>query len=163
MRKLYILIIGSFYALALNAQSIPTIETIFSITKNEKQQFSFALQKGYTLRALIIQKGIDLEISVYKKDDTVRLAYFDSPNGEFGPEHITFESPADGNYTLVIDPLSDDTAKEGKYSIRQKSIKILQAIHDSSFANGSGISTLILNKLTIENLTNLGMLWEFLK
>jgi hypothetical protein len=163
MRTLYIFIIGSFCALALNAQPIPTIETTFSILKNEKQQFSFALQKGYTLRALIIQKGIDLEISVYKKDDTVRLAYFDSPNGEFGPEHITFESPADGNYILVIDPLSDDTAKEGKYSIRQKSIKILQAIHDSSFANGSGISTIILSNVNIKNLTNLGMLWGFLK
>jgi len=163
MRAFHILIIGSFYALTLNAQSIPSIETTFSIHKNEKQTFSFALQKGYTLRAILIQKGIDLEISVYKKDDTVRLAHFDSPNGEYGPEHITFESPADGNYTLVINALSEDTAKEGKYSMRQKSIKILQAIHDSAFANGSGISTIILNKVTIENLTNLGMLWGFLK
>lgn len=64
---------------------------------------------------------------------------------------------------FVVDPLPDDTAKEGKYSIRLKSINILQAIHDTSFSNGSGISTIALNKVKIENLTNLGMLWGFLK
>src|ERR1700688_4973518 len=114
MHTLYILIVGSFFALTLNAQPIPATETTFSIHKKEKQQFSFTLQKGYTLRDLIIQKGMDLAISVYRKDDTVRLSYFDSPNGEFGPEHISFESPADGTYMLVLDPLSDDTVKEGK-------------------------------------------------
>ena len=163
MRRLYVFIICSFCITKIIAQSIPSEETTFSIHKNEKQQFSFSLQKGYTLRAIIIQKGIDLEITVYKKGDTVKLGYFDSPNGEYGPEPISFESPEDGNYLLVIDPLPDDTAGEGKYSIRLKSIKILQAVHDTSFANGSGISTVVLNKVKIENLTNLGMLWGFLK
>ena len=163
MRSLFVFIICSFCITKIIAQSIPNEETTFSIHKNEKQQFSFDLQKGYTLRAILIQKGIDLEITVYKKGDTVKLGYFDSPNGEYGPERISFESPADGNYLLVVDPLPDDTAKEGKYSIRLKSINILQAIHDTSFSNGSGISTIALNKEKIENLTNLGMLWGFLK
>ncbi len=163
MRLLYVLVIYFFCITKIFAQSIPNEETTFSIHKNEKQQFSFALQKGYTLRAIIIQKGIDLEITVYKKGDTVKLGYYDSPNGEYGPERISFESPADGNYLLVVDPLPDDTAREGQYSIRLKSINILQAIHDTSFSNGSGISTIALNKVKIENLTNLGMLWGFLK
>jgi C-terminal processing protease CtpA/Prc len=162
--KTTIVTIGvSLIALSSYSQTIPNSETIFNIQKKEKQSFEFSLQKGYTLKAVVKQIGIDLSISVYKKGDTARLAYFDSPNGEYGPERIQFESKADGNYTLLVEPLADDTALEGKYSIRQISIKIFQATNDSSFAEGSHILLDHLTSLQIENLTNLGMLWGFLK
>jgi hypothetical protein len=56
------------------------------------------------LDALIEQMGIDLSISVYKKGDTSRLAYFDSPNGEYGPERVLFDGPDNGNYILIVEP-----------------------------------------------------------
>ena len=119
MRLLFIIIGIAFFSLDTYSQAIPNKETTFNIQKKDKQQFEFFLQKGYTLKAIVKQMGIDLSISVYKKGDTARLAYFDSPNGEYGPEKIQFESKADANYTLLVEPLADDTAREGKYSIRQ--------------------------------------------
>src|SRR5450631_3547282 len=90
------------------SQVIPTTETTFRIQKKEIKQFDFSLPKGYTLKAIVWQKGIDLSISVYKKGDTSRLAYFDSPNGEYGPEPVSFESPDGGNYIMVLEPIRED-------------------------------------------------------
>jgi len=164
MRSSLFLIAISLSATSLfSQQTIPVVETEFSIHKKEKQQFSFALQKDYMLKAMVMQKGIDLSIAVYKKDDSNKLAYFDSPNGENGPERINFESPATGNYILEIEQLEDDSVSEGKYTIRQISIRVLKAKLDTSFANGSDIIMNGPDKLTINNLTNLGMLWGFLK
>jgi C-terminal processing protease CtpA/Prc len=163
MRALYIL--SGVLLIALNAfpQQIPTVATTFSIHQKEKHFFEFSLQKGYTLKAIVEQMGIDLGITVYKKGDTSKLAFFDSPNGEYGPERILFEAPGDGNYTLVVEPLSDDTASQGRYTIQQIFVRVIQAKHDSSFANGSGIVINYFNPFEIEDLTNLGMIWGFLK
>ena len=153
----------SLLALQSFSQSIPTTETVFTIHKKDKQPFEFSLKKGYTLKAVVQQIGIDLSISIYKKGDTSRLAYFDSPNGEFGPERILFEAADSGNYLLVVEPLPEDTASSGKYAIHQIFIRVLQAKHDTTFVHGSGI---VLNSLSpgmIDNLTNLGMIWGFLK
>jgi C-terminal processing protease CtpA/Prc len=163
MRLLFILVCISLITFNGFSQAIPATETIFSIHKKEKQQFEFSLQKGYTLKALVKQNGIDLSISVYKKGDTSRLAYFDSPNGEYGPEPVIFDGPDNGDYVLIISPLDEDTALVGKYSIRQVSIRVMPAKHDSSFANGSEIVLDQPGSLEIENLTNLGMIWGFLK
>ena len=163
MRLLFIIICITCISLHAYSQAIPNKETIFTIQKKDKQLFDFHLQKGYTLKAIVKQMGIDLSISVYKKGDTTQLAYFDSPNGEYGPEKIQFESKADGNYILLVEPLADDTAREGKFSIQQIYIKIFKAISDSSFADGSHILLDHMTSLQIENLTNLGMTWGFLK
>lgn len=148
----------------LFSQTIPVTETTFTIHKKEKQVFNFSLQKNYQLKAIVLQKGIDLGISVYKKGDTTnRLHLFDSPNGEYGPGPIAFESPADGDYIMFVEQLEDDSVLSGQYTIRQISIRQLQPKIDTSFANASGINAGSLSKLTIDTLTNLGMLWGFLK
>jgi C-terminal processing protease CtpA/Prc len=152
-----------FLAINSFSQAIPTTESIFPIHKKEKQQFVFFLPGGNTLKAVVQQMGVDLCISIYKKGDTVRQAYFDSPNGEFGPEFIKFETTDSGNYVLLVEPLPDDTASSGKYSIRLISNRFIRAGHDTLFANGSGIVIGHLNPLKIENLTNLCMIWGFLK
>lgn len=163
MRILFVLISILFISIDLFSQTIPSVETTFSIHKKEKQQFSFFLQKGYLLKAILIQKGIDLSISVYKKNDSTPLALFDSPNGENGPEPIAFESQSTGDYILVIEQLSDDSVLEGKYSLRQIYVQELKAKSDSSFAKGSRVVIGPLSKLKIDNLVNLAMLWGFLK
>jgi len=151
--------------LSLNSysQTIPTLETTFRIQKKEIKQFDFSLPKGYTLKAIVRQMRIDLGISVYKKGDTSRLAYFDSPNGEYGPEPVTFESPAGGNYILVLEAIREDTASSGNFTIRQIAIRYIAAKHDTNFAHGSEIVINNLNPVKIDNLTNLGMIWGFLK
>jgi len=163
MRILFVLISILFISIDLFSQTIPSVETTFSIHKKEKQQFSFFLQKGYLLKAILIQKGIDLSISVYKKNDSTPLALFDSPNGENGPEPIAFESQSTGDYILVIEQLSDDSVLEGKYSLRQIYVQELKAKSDSSFAKGSRVVIGPLSKSKIDNLVNLAMLWGFLK
>jgi hypothetical protein len=163
MRKLILILSCDLIFNCVYSQSIPSQETEYSMRKNEQQQFSFSLKKNYLLKAVIVQKGIDLEIAVYKKGDTVVQAYFDSPNGENGPEPVAFVSPESGDYFLVIKQITEDTTTEGKYSIRLISILPVHALIDTSFASGSRIQIKELTQLTIENLTNLGMLWGFLK
>jgi C-terminal processing protease CtpA/Prc len=145
------------------SQSIPVTETVFPIHHGDKQQFEFSIQKGFTLKAKLMQMGVDLSISIYKKGDTSRLGYFDSPNGSYGPEMILFDAKTNGDYTLVVEPLAEDTVSLGKYSIRQLFIKVLGSRTDSAFANGSGIIIHQLNPVKVENLRNLGMIWGFLK
>ncbi len=145
------------------SQPIPLVETGYNIHKKEIQHFSFSLQKGYRLRAILMQEGIDLCIRISKKDSAGMLAYFDSPNGENGPEPIYFDSPETGTYILAIEQIKDDSVSQGKYTIRQISIRPLMAKLDTSFDNGSNIRIGKLSHLEIENLTNLGMVWGFLK
>lgn len=145
------------------SQTIPVNETAFTIHKKEKQVFNFSLQKNYLLKAIVVQKGIDLSIGVYKKDDTTLLHLFDSPNGEYGAEPISFVGPENGDYKLVIQQLDDDSVLSGQYTIRQISIRSFGLKIDTAFANASGIAKGTLSKLEIDNLTNLGMLWGFLK
>ena len=156
-------IIALLLAPDLFAQKIPTEETTFTIHKKEKQSFNFSLQKYYMLRAIVMQKGVDVSISVYKKNDSTVLKVFDSPNGENGPEPVNFESPADGDYTFVVEELQDDSVPSGQYTIRQLSVSPLGPKLDNAFDTGSGIVITAADKLQIENLTNLGMLWGFLK
>lgn len=159
-------LITAFFFITGNvfSQSIPLAETTFTIYKNQKQVFNFSLQKNYLLKAIVLQKGVDLEISVYKKGDTTtRLNLFDSPTGENGPEPISFESPADGDYTMVVEEVEDDSVLSGQYTICQKYIHKLQPKIDTSFSGSSGIVAGPLSKITIDNLANLGMLWGFLK
>jgi hypothetical protein len=163
MRLLVILIAAISIGLDACAQTLPIADTVYTIHKKEKQSFQFSLRQGYTLRATIKQMGIDVGIGVYKKGDTVRLAYFDSPNGEYGAEPVEFEADADGNYILLVEPIDENTVTVGKYSIHQRSIGIIQARHDTSFASGSQIVLDHLTSLQIENLSNLGMIWGFLK
>ncbi|MBS1599369.1 MAG: peptidase S41 [Bacteroidetes bacterium] len=163
MRSSTILIAFLFSALQSFSQAIPTVEETHTILKKEKQSFDFSLHQGYTLTARIQQMGIDVSISIYKKNDTARLAYFDSPNGSYGLEVVRFEAITGGDYTLVVEPLDDDPSASGKYSIFQKSIRIIQPTHDTSFSSGSGIVLSEPGSILIENLSNLGMIWGFLK
>ena len=163
MHRIISIIFCNLIFYGIYAQVLPTQETEYTLSKKEQQQFNFSLEKNYLLKAVVEQKGIDLQIAVYKKGDTVVQAYFDSPNGEFGPEPISFISPETGDYILVIKPLTEDTAQSGKYSVRLISTKPIHALIDTSFESGSGLRINNLNHLTIENLTNLGMLWGFLK
>src|SRR5258707_629917 len=102
MHKLFLILACTLFHYCTQSQSLPARQTEFSIRKNEQQQFSFSLKKNYLLKAVIVQKGIDLEISVFKKNDTLVQAYFDSPIGENGPELISFISPESGDYFLKV-------------------------------------------------------------
>src|SRR5450755_3673086 len=163
MRIIFVLIAVSCCITTVLSQTIPNVETTFNIQKKEKQMFRFYLQKDHQLRAMVMQQGIDLSISIYKTGDTDRLAFYDSPNGENGPEPISFDGPASDNYTMVVQQIDEDSVSEGKYMIRQVSIRALQAKLDTAFAGGSGIGVVSLTPVKIENLTNLAMLWGFLK
>ena len=161
-RILLVLIILSISKMGLT-QAIPLVETSYNIHKKEIQHFSFSLQKGYMLRAILIQEGIDLGIRIYKKNSDEMLANFDSPNGENGPEPIRFESPETGTYILAIEQIKGDSVSAGKYTLRQISIRPLLAKLDTSFTSGSNMRIDKLSALEIENLSNLGMVWGFLK
>lgn len=163
MKRITWLILLSFTFFIGCGQRIPLKETEFTIQKKEKQRFYFTIERGYLLKAIVEQKGVDLGIKVFKKGDSNSLALFDSPNGEYGPEPINFESRADGEYFLEIAILDEDTASQGKYSIRQISIKKMGVIYDTAFSQGSSIVISGPSALTVENLKNLGMVWGFLK
>ncbi len=163
MRRAISILYSSLICYGIYAQDLPSQETEYTMHKKEQQQFSFSIKKNYRLRAIVEQKGIDLEIAVYKKGDTIVQAYFDSPNGEYGAEPISFVSPESGDYFMVIKQITDDTVTEGKYTVRLISTSPVQALIDTFFESGSGIQIKNLNQVTIENLANLGMVWGFLK
>jgi Peptidase family S41 len=162
--RYHLIFIGSlFVAMTSFSQTLPITETEFTIHKEEKQSFEFSLQNGYTIKARLEQKGVDISISLYKKGDTTRLAYFDSPNGAEGPELVQYEATAEGDYVMVVVMLDENTVPEGNYSIRQLFKRVMMANRDTEFAKGSRIKLDKLSIIQIENLSNLGKVWGFLK
>ncbi len=111
---LFILLFSTFISIG---QTIPKVSTDYTISKQESKPFYFSLLKGHILKSTVLQKGIDVEVFIHRLKDTTRLFYMDSPNGTEGPEPIEFESPATGDYVLVIKTLLQNEAASGIFSI----------------------------------------------
>ncbi|HMQ87586.1 MAG TPA: serine hydrolase [Flavilitoribacter sp.] len=92
-----------------------------SISAGQTHQYTLELKAGQYLLAEVVQNGIDLIIRAYDPKGT-QLGEFDSPNGQFGPELISFVTKLAGAYRLDIAPLEPE-GKPGKYTI---AIKVLE-------------------------------------
>ncbi len=85
------------------------------IGSGETHLYRVKLDKDQYCALVVQQEGIDIGIRLIGPEGDT-LNNFDSPNGKWGPENISFFNGATGIYTLQVQPLIPGSEK-GRYSI----------------------------------------------
>jgi hypothetical protein len=81
----------------------------------ESHSYGVSLSPGQFFHALVEQKGVDVEVTVYGPDGR-QLSAFDSPNDLWGPEPILALAEAAGAYRVVV-RAPNPKSPPGRYEI----------------------------------------------
>ena len=114
-------VICCFVTTLVNAQDQPlqpgtTIER--QLGKGQVQSFMINLEEKQYVSLVVNQRGIDVVVRVASPDGK-SLGEFDSPNGDEGPENVSFVASAPGAYRIAVVPLNQDgNIPNGKFEIR---------------------------------------------
>ena len=82
----------------------------------EASQFTVSLQAGQFLHVDVEQIGIDIEVTLLAPDKQ-KLLTIDSPNDQYGPEQVVWESVSNGEHTLEVRS-PNKKAVPGRYQIK---------------------------------------------
>ena len=82
----------------------------------EASQFTVSLQAGQFLHVDVEQIGIDIEV-ILLTPDKQKLLTIDSPNDQYGPELVVWESVINGDHTLEVRS-PNKKAVPGRYQIK---------------------------------------------
>jgi len=86
-------------------------ENIIINTKEKKYHVYLAKNKKYEF--LVLQQGIDVEISLKDTNDT-EIVKMDSPNGAHGYEKFEYKATSNAKYTLLIKPFKSTSDSKNK-------------------------------------------------
>jgi hypothetical protein len=85
---------------------------------NETQSFTITLTENQFVQLVVDQRGIDVVVRVTAPDGK-SLGEFDSPNGDNGPENVSFVAVTAGTYHIAVAPLDrNGNIPGGKFEIR---------------------------------------------
>ena len=84
---------------------------------NEVHIYAIKLEENTFVQVVVEQRGIDLMIQVAAPAGK-SLGDFDSPNGNQGPENISFVAVTAGNYHLTVGRLDPQDKSAGSYEIK---------------------------------------------
>jgi len=84
---------------------------------NDTHAYSITLEENNYVQVVVEQRGIDLMVQVASPSGK-SLGDFDSPNGNDGPENISFVAATAGTYRLTIAPLNRQDQTSGGYEIK---------------------------------------------
>lgn len=87
----------------------------------DKHIYEVRLQKNDFAAFSVMQRGIDIVVSVYDEKNH-KLNEYDSPNGKFGPEYFTIHANHKGKYKIEISAPGQQVIS-GKYDIQTLRIK----------------------------------------
>ena len=87
----------------------------------QMQVFTITLEENQYVQLVVDQRGIDVVVRVSAPTGK-SLGEFDSPNGDNGPENVSFVAVTAGVYRVAVSPLS----QEGAIPIGHFEIKIIE-------------------------------------
>ena len=93
------------------------------LNAGESHNYEVQLGKNRFFYAELIQKGIDIIITAYGPQGE-KIADFDSPNGQNGPEPILLRAQEAGRYRLEVKPLNEENGP-GDYSLAIRKLEKL--------------------------------------
>jgi len=94
-----------------------------TIVPNQIDWFQIEVGENKYVQLVAEQRGIDVVVRVTSPTGKV-LAEVDSPNGDDGPENVSFVAGAAGTYQIAVTPLNQDGgAGSGKYEIKVLEIR----------------------------------------
>lgn len=137
--------------LTANAQGPTTLQLGTPIERTLKpgqtQEFTLNLKENTFVQLVVEQRGIDATVKVFSPSGKV-LGDFDSPNGNDGPEHVSFVGSAAGSYLIAVSPLNPDDPSPGQIEIkllemREANEQELKASKNQEVVKAKGVALLV--------------------
>lgn len=97
------------------------------ISVGQTHTFSVTAPEDNFVQITVEQRGIDVVVAIYSPGGK-KLGEYDSPNGEDGPENISFVVIEKGSYRVQVTPLNVEGETSGRYQI--KIVEVREATED---------------------------------
>ena len=88
-----------------------------TLAAGQTHEFTVTLEENSYIQLVVEQKGIDVVVKVFSPEGRA-MGEFDSPNGNDGPEHVSFTGTAAGVYRITVGPLDPANSPPGNYQIK---------------------------------------------
>ena len=128
LRALVLLPLATCVFLTANAQGPTTLQVGTPIERTlgpgQSQEFNITLEENFFIQLVVEQRGIDVIVKVLSPTSKA-IGEYDSPNGNNGPEHVSFVAAAAGPYRITVSPLNAGEGATGRFEI--KVIELRQA------------------------------------
>jgi len=118
-----------------------------TLKAGQTQEFTLNLKENTFVQLVVEQRGIDATVKVLSPNGKI-LGDFDSPNGNDGPEHVSFVASAAGAYLISVSPLNPADASTGTIEIkilemREANEQELKAGKNQEVVKAKGIALLM--------------------
>ena len=104
-----------------NAQAPTTLQVGTPVERTlgpgQSQEFTVTVEENTYIQFVVEQRGIDVVVRVSSPAAKI-IGEYDSPNGNDGPEHVSFVAAAAGAYRVNVSPLRSGDPTTGKFEIK---------------------------------------------
>jgi hypothetical protein len=83
----------------------------------QAHEFTVNLEENNLIQLVVEQQGVDVIVKVFSPSGKT-VGEYDSPNGNEGPEHVSFVSPAAGTYRISVSLLDPWDTSTGRFQIK---------------------------------------------
>lgn len=137
--------------LTANAQSPTTLQVGTPIERTlatgQSQEFTINLAENTFIQLVVEQRGIDVVVKVVSPAGKP-MGEYDSPNGDEGPEHVSFVAAAAGAYRISVSPLVAADPATGRFEIKVLEVRPateqeIKASHNQELAKPKAIAMLV--------------------
>jgi hypothetical protein len=120
LRALILLPLATCVFVVANAQGPTTLQVGTPIERTlgpgQSHEFIITLEENTFVQLVVEQRGVDVTVKVLGSTAKT-VGEYDTPNGNEGPEHVSFVAAAAGIYHIVVSPLYPE-APAGRYEIK---------------------------------------------
>ena len=88
-----------------------------TLKPGQAQEFTLNLEENTFVQLVVEQRGIDAIVKVFTPGGKI-VGEYDSPNGNDGPEHVSFVGASAGVYLITVAPLQSGDASTGQIEIK---------------------------------------------
>jgi hypothetical protein len=121
LRVLFLLPLATCVFVSASAQGPTTLQVGTPIERTlatgQSQEFTITLEENTFVQLVVEQRGIDVVVRVVSPE-VKALGEFDSPNGNDGPEHVSFVGTSAGAYRINVSPLNPAETTTGRFEIK---------------------------------------------
>ena len=119
MGKLRALILFPLLICSVQAQTTLQLGTPIerSLGPGQAHEFTVTMEENSFIQLVVEQRGIDVFVKVSSPAGK-NLGEYDTPNGNNGPENVSFVAVAAGTYRVTVSPLDPTDQATGRYEIK---------------------------------------------
>lgn len=118
MRLRTLLLLVSLCSVATAQTTLqPGIPIEREINPRYVNDFAIKLNQNEFVQLVVEQRGVDVIVKLFSPTGKL-LGDFDSPNGDEGPEHVSFVAVTAGTYRVTVNPLEPKNTIKGRYQIK---------------------------------------------